>query len=208
MRKRGTVCKKRYPLKLWAALLAGGLTTVGLAFSWYVNTEIKPTLHALAEYQARAATVAAMNEAIAAELGKQPDLCANLYQVTDETLVLDTASANLARALLVAAVDQAMQALPESSWIIPFGTLTDNTLLSGLGPGWQVGLRPQGFVEGTVEEAAEALPVNSVRCTVELVLQVTVNMILDGRTSTLVVTNRVPLASVVVNGETPHYYSN
>ncbi|MGN0983715.1 MAG: sporulation protein YunB [Gemmiger sp.] len=208
MRKRGTGCKKRSRLKRWAVLAVVGLCTAGLAFSWYVNTEIKPTLHALAEYQARAATVAAMNDAISEALSQRQNLCSGLYQKVGDTLALDTATANLARTHLVAAVEQAMQALPESSWIIPFGTLTNNTLLSGLGPGWQVGLRPQGFVEGTIEERAEPLPVNSLRCTVELVLKVTVNMILDGRTSILVVTNRVPLASVVVTGEIPQYYSD
>lgn len=208
MRRKGIPCKKRYPLRLWLGLGLLGILAAWCAFSLYVNTEIKPTLHELAEYEARAATVAAMNEAVAAEMQEEPALYGSLYKTGGGVVELDTVAANLARVRLIAAVEAAMQALPEHSWVIPFGSLTDNTLLGGLGPGWQVGLRPQGYVEGRIEEEVTALAINNTRCTAALVLQVTVNMILDGRTATLVVTNRVPLASVVVSGDTPRYYSD
>lgn len=208
MRRKGTPCKKRYPLRLWLMLALAGVLAVWCVFSAYVNLEIKPTLHELAEYEARAATVAALNEAVAAEMQRDPSLYGNLYKTGSGVVSLDTTAANLARVRLVAAADAAMQALPEHSWVIPFGSLTNNTLLSGLGPGWQVGLRPQGYVEGNIEETVTALAINNTRCTAELVLRVTVNMVLDGRTATLAVTNRVPLASLVVSGETPRYYSD
>lgn len=207
MRRKGMPCKKKFPLRLWLALAALAAAAAWWAFSWYVNTRVKPTLHELAEYEARAATVAAINEAVAAEMRREPGLYGGLYLIRDGVTSLDTVSANLARVRLVAAVEQAMQALPEHSWVIPFGSLTGNTLLSGLGPGWEVGLRPQGYVEGKLEEEAVSLAVNSTRCTVTLALRVTVNMILDGRTSTLAVDVRLPLAGVLVYGDTPYYYS-
>lgn len=207
MRRKGMPCKKKFPLRLWLALAVLAAAAAWWAFSWYVNTRVKPTLHELAEYEARAATVAAINEAVAAEMQREPGLYGGLYLIRDGVTSLDTVSANLARVRLVAAVEQAMQALPEHSWVIPFGSLTGNTLLSGLGPGWEVGLRPQGYVEGRLEEEAVSLAVNSTRCTVTLALRVTVNMILDGRTSTLAVDVRLPLAGVLVYGDTPYYYS-
>jgi len=41
-----------------------------------------------------------------------------------------------------------------------------------------------------------------------LELTVTVNMVLDGRTATLTVTDTVPLASVLICGDTPSAYAS
>ena len=49
-----------------------------------------------------------------------------------------------------AAVQQSLAALPKTDYLIPFGSLTNNSLLSGLGPGWEFALQPQGYVQGAV----------------------------------------------------------
>ncbi|WP_370841057.1 hypothetical protein [Gemmiger formicilis] len=54
-------------------LLAVLVLTAGvLSLNRYVNTVVKPTLHELAEYEARSAAVQAMNRAVAAELTHSP----------------------------------------------------------------------------------------------------------------------------------------
>ena len=110
--------------------------------------------------------------------------------------------------LLTAAVQQSLAALPKTDYLIPFGSLTNNSLLSGLGPGWEFTLQPQGYVQGVVRETAESLSINTTRCTAMLELTVTVNMVLDGRTATLTVTDTVPLASVLICGDTPSAYAS
>lgn len=61
-------------------LLAVLVLTAGvLSLNRYVNTVVKPTLHELAEYEARAAAVQAMNRAVAAELTRSPALCDALF---------------------------------------------------------------------------------------------------------------------------------
>ena len=75
-----------------------------------------------------------------------------------------------------------MDALPEISYRVPFGSLTNNSLLSGLGPGWPVQLQPQGYVQGEIRQTAESLSINTTRYCAVLHLSVTVNMILDGST--------------------------
>lgn len=56
-------------------LLAVLVLTAGvLSLNRYVNTVVKPTLHELAEYEARSAAVQAMNRAVAAELTRSPGL--------------------------------------------------------------------------------------------------------------------------------------
>lgn len=69
-------------------------------------------------------------------------------------------------------------------------------------------LQPQGYVQGVVRETAESLSINTTRCTAVLELTVTVNMVLDGRTATLTVTDTVPLASVLICGDTPSAYAS
>ena len=48
---------------------------------------------------------------------------------------------------------------------------------------------------------------NTTRYTAEILLQVTVNMILDGRTETLTVTDSVPMVSMLLQGGTPSVYA-
>ena len=56
-------------------LLAVLVLTAGvLSLNRYVNIVVKPTLHELAEYEARSAAVQAMNRAVAAELTRSPAL--------------------------------------------------------------------------------------------------------------------------------------
>jgi len=66
-------------------------------FSRYVNTTVKPTLHQLAEYEARSATVQAMQSAVSAQLQTVPDLCEALYTQQGELVQLNTARANAAK---------------------------------------------------------------------------------------------------------------
>lgn len=68
MRRCTVAGRHRARLRVLALLLAAAVLAGGLALNRYVNTTVKPTLHQLAEYEARAATVQAVNQAVAAEL--------------------------------------------------------------------------------------------------------------------------------------------
>lgn len=207
MSRRKQPIKRRTFIKFYA-VVALVLAVLALwQFSRYVNTTVKPTLHQLAEYEARAATVQAMQNAVSAQLQAVPALCEDLYTQQGELVRLDTARANAAKVQLTAAVQQSLAALPGTDYLIPFGSLTNNSLLSGLGPGWEFSLQPQGYVQGTIRESAESLSINTTRCTAVLELTVTVNMVLDGRTATLTVTDTVALASVLIRGDIPSAYA-
>lgn len=195
--------KRRSLVWLAAALLLAG----ALHINRYVNTVIKPTLHELAEYEARAATVQAVNRAVAAELSRQPALCSALFVDNGGILCLDAARAGAAQAALIGAVQAEMDALPEISYRVPFGSLTNNSLLSGLGPGWPVQLQPQGYAQGKIRQTAESLSINTTRYCAVLQLSVTVNMILDGSTATLTVEQTCPLVSLLAGGEIPDVYA-
>ena len=189
-------------------LLAVLVLTAGvLSLNRYVNTVVKPTLHELAEYEARSAAVQAMNRAVAAELTRSPALCDALFTQGSGLVSLDAAAAGAAQLRLVSAVQEEMNVLPEEDFTIPFGSLTNNSLLSGLGPGWRMQVQPKGYAEGHIREATESLSINTTRYSAVLQLSVTVNMILDGSTATLTVYADYPLASVLIGGDTPSAYA-
>lgn len=205
-KRKGAAC--RFSAKCWPALLLAGFCGGAMWFSFYVNHEIKPTLHELAEYHAQSAAVSAVQQAVAEEMRDHPDFYSGLYSVQGSAVMLDTVRAVRAQTALVAAVEKTMQALPEQDQVIPFGSLTNNSLLSGLGPGWHISLKPQGYVQSQIRQTTRALAINTVQYSAELILTVTINMILDGRTATLTVQSEVPFASMIVTGETPNYYAS
>lgn len=213
--RRKCARKKMRPFdrfRFWAVLAVTAITFGCCAFSNYVDEEIKPTVQALAEYECRSITTQVMNDAILAQIQSAPAQYEQLYLVqTDEngrvvSVQANSAAMNMARLTLVAAVEDAMQALPQKEIVIPFGSLTSHSLLGGVGPGWRISLLPQGYVEGEILEQVEAVSINDTRYEAVLELRVTVNMILDGRTSTLQVVDQFPLASLLAGGEIPQYY--
>lgn len=188
------------------------LAAAGL-YVYLVETEVKPRVEELAEYECRAIVVQAMNEAVSAEMQHTPALYQDLYTLTYApngalcAVQADTAALNRAQLALVDAVQQALAALPARSWTFPLGSLSGWSVLGGLGPDWEMQLQPRGYVEGRMEEEAESLSINRTRYTVSLALQVTINMVLDGKHSTAVVAERIPVASLLLEGEVPTYYS-
>ena len=145
-------------------LLAVLVLTAGvLSLNRYVNIVVKPTLHELAEYEARSAAVQAMNRAVAAELTRSPALCDALFTQSSGLVSLDAAAAGAAQTQFVSAVQTEMDALPEICYAVPFGSLTNNSLLSGLGPGWLLSIRPKGYVQGEIRETTQSLSINTTR---------------------------------------------
>ena len=57
------------------------------------------------------------------------------------------------------------------------------------------------------EQDCETLAINTTRYTASLVLSVTVNMILDGRTETLTVEEPILIADLLLQGDTPNVYA-
>ena len=198
MRRRASKGWRRAALPLLLPLaLLGGLWQ----FDRYVNTCIKPTLHKLAEYEARRTAAEAV---AAAARTVQPQ---NLFAAAGESWQLDTAAVN---ALCVECVDAAQRYLADSgpiTYTVPFGTLTNDTLLSDCGPGWRFSLQPRGYAQAQLRESTESLSVNTTRYTAQIELTLTMDLILDSRIETLTYTGQIPLVTLLLPGGVPQYYS-
>lgn len=192
----------------------GTIMLVACVLFCLFDAKIQPVLQQMAQYECYSITVAIMNQAVSQQIAQEPDLYDSLYSIqTDDRGVVRAVLAepsviNRVRLDLAEAVDQALQALPEQEIYIPLGSLTDYALLNDLGPDWQLNLSPQGYVETEIEETAEELAINRTLYRVELVLRVTINMLLDGTSSSETVEHRVPISSILITGETPTYYAN
>lgn len=197
--------KKRLSRRLVLAVLI--LLLVGVWFNAYVDEVIRPVLMQLAEYEAQALVSQVIHTAVDAQLQTDGGGCDDLYTMTDSGVQMDAVSANRIRNRLILAVQDALEEIPLYECEIPFGSLTGNSLLNGRGPAWKVELQPQGYVQARWEESSESLSINTTRYSAQLALSVTVNMVLDGSTQTLTVTDQIPLASLLLCGDTPTVYA-
>lgn len=197
------------PLHILTAVLA--LVWAVLALCWYIEDRFEPVLDELAEYEAQAAVNRAVNIAITAEMAAHPHRFAGVYTVQYNgkvpTVQADAAGLNAACLALVTAANTALADLPPVYRRVPFGTLTGFSLLNNLGPGWPLCFTPQAYAEGSVRETAQTVGINQISYLAVLDLRISVNMVLDGKNRVLNMTQTVPLASVIVGGDTPLYYA-
>lgn len=211
MRRRIPRCRRpRRPGRVIAAAAAALLA----AYVFLIETQVSPRLDALGEYHCRAIVAEAMNRAVAQELRREPTLVASLYTISYgpngaiAAVQTDAAALNAARITLVGAVQEALDTLEEESWQIPLGSLSGWAVLSGLGPARTLTLCPEGYVTGQLEEQTESVGINNTRYTLTLSLRVTINLVLDGRGGTALVCEQIPVASLLLAGETPTYYGD
>lgn len=207
MRRRPARKKKRICVFVPIGLIAVVSIVAVLAFNSYVGEKIRPTLMQLAEYKARSVTLQAIHSAVS-RVQREEDLEGQSFaSETTDGVQLNTATVNHMRSALLVAVQEEMQNLPLQQYVVPFGSLTGNSLLSGWGPGWKVDLQPEGYVDAWLQEETESLSINTTRYSASFLISVTVNMILDGRTETLTVTDSLPLVSFLYCGEVPSAYA-
>lgn len=206
---------KKAPHPVRRRLIALLLCLVLLVYGYFylVQTAFKPTLEQLAEYECRAIVVQAVNRAVGQEMQAEPKLYEGLYTLQYDnsgqiqTVQTDTAALNRVRTALIQAVEEELSVLQQTSLEIPFGSLTGITALGGLGPSWELTLLPDAYVEGTIQENVQSVSVNRTQYTVALNLSVTISMVLDGNTATAQVQDQIPVASILLDGEIPTYYS-
>lgn len=207
MRRAHTTLHRRWSWCLWVKILVIILIIGAAGLNHYIETQFKPSLMQIAEYEARSITTAAIHTAVQRVLQDEPEQNAELYEVTQDCVQLNAYMANRIRNALIAEVQEEMAALPLREYVIPLGSLTGNAMLSGHGPGWSVQLQPQGYVQALWREASESLSINVTRYTAQIEIVVTVNMVLDGRTETLDVCDIIPVSSVLLRGQVPTVYA-
>lgn len=194
---------------LWRRL---ALAAAVFCLCWHLADCIEdamwPAMREVAQHECRSLVVQCLNTAVYDELSANPQRYAGLYTLNGGCLLGDSERINTARAALVQTAQQALNTMPKNDISISLGSLSGSIFLLEMGPGWTVHLNPDGYVEGRTEETMEPAAINRTRFTADLVLETTVNVILNGRAALTQVEVRVPLASFLLDGDVPAYYGS
>lgn len=91
---------------------------------------------------------------------------------------------------------------------IPMGIITNNVLLSNLGPKVPVKINMIGNVISSVETKVSNYGINSALIEVFAKVEVTEEVIIPFQTKTIKIVNEIPVAIKVINGNVPEYYGN
>ena len=195
MRKCRSAGHRSRHAALWRRL---ALAAAVFCLCWHLADCIEdamwPAMREVAQHECRSLVVQCLNTAVYGELSANPQRYAGL--------------STLNGGCLVQTAQQAMNTMPKNDISISLGSLSGSIFLLEMGPGWTVHLNPDGYVEGLMEETMEPAAINRTRFTADLVLETTVNVILNGRAALTQVEVRVPLASFLLDGDVPAYYGS
>jgi len=91
---------------------------------------------------------------------------------------------------------------------IPMGIITNNVLLSNLGPKVPVKINLVGSVVSNIETKVRNYGINNAMIEIVAKVEVTEEVIIPFQTETIKITNEVPVAIKIINGTVPEYFSN
>lgn len=91
---------------------------------------------------------------------------------------------------------------------IPMGIISNNVLLSNLGPKVPVKINLVGNVVSNIETNVSNYGINSALIQVYATVEVTEEVIIPFQSETIKIVNKIPVAMKVINGSIPEYYSS
>ena len=91
---------------------------------------------------------------------------------------------------------------------VPMGIITNNVLLSNLGPKIPVKINLIGNVVSSVETKVRNYGINSALIEIYANIEVTEEVIIPFQTERIKITNNIPVAIKIINGSVPDYYSD
>ena len=200
MRRAGPKNRKRkYRWKLAGVLLAAA------ALFAAVDSQLRPVVETMAQYQCRVVSVIAINEAVMDELEKMGDVPHRLVHLeknvdgTVSNVELDSVEMNRLKARLTGLENQDVA--------IPLGTLLGWQLLAGRGPDIHLQIVPASFVESEVVDTLESAGINQTQHRVCIRFTVEMSAILPGYSTSVDVTDEVCVAQTLIVGQVPEFYA-
>lgn len=203
--------KKRGSRKFMLAVL---FLLALIAFSFAsLDSKIRPVALTIAEYQSRNRCVEAMRLAVLDSLQEMPATYDELYTIEKDvkgnitSILCNTRNMNELQNRLEVAADLALAEIAEKPAQIPLGTLTGVQLLSARGPLIEVESLPLSAVESRVDSSFVSAGINQTKLDVNLVFSVDVQVLFAGVSEHTVFESSVPVAQVILVGETPEFYA-
>jgi sporulation protein YunB len=91
---------------------------------------------------------------------------------------------------------------------IPLGRITDNAILSSIGPNIPVQFLLIGDVHTDIKRTFKEYGINSARHEVSIYVEVTVQVIIPFATEKKTISNSIPIIDIIERGEVPQYYND
>lgn len=192
-----------------SVLLAAVLLAAFLSVS---NARLRPVLTAMAEERVENAVTTAIHSAVADLWAGEALEYGDLVTLhTDEegrvtALSFDAQQANLLRAALLAAAQDAVEAVKAQDLSIPLGSLTKLDLLYGRGPTVTVRVLSVGTVSAEYGHSFTEAGINQTLHQIVLHVTVTVRFLLPGQRPERTVSVPICVAETVIVGQVPETY--
>ncbi|NUK29617.1 sporulation protein YunB [Parageobacillus sp. VR-IP] len=201
---------------------------------WIVNKSIEPVLMEIAETETKRIANLVINNAIEQQFLKenqeindlvvvQKDANGKIASVDFNTAVINRILArtdDYVMESLKAATEGRIErlVLPEVEsgkgesrgiiYYIPFGQVTNNSLLGNLGPRIPVQFQVIGNVASEVTKEIKPFGINSALIEVDIHVSVDIQVVIPFASKVATVTTDIPIAMHVLPGEVPQFYNN
>lgn len=198
---------------------------------WVVDQAIRPTIMAIAHSETQKIAVAAINEAVRTEVVEQTNV-EEMVQVEHDgegqvtSVQFNTEIYNEVLSKATMKVQQYLNLMEKGGLpgktiteleaenneregiihAIPLGRVTNNALLSQLGPLIPIRFTPIGDVTTTLRESIHETGINNTYLRISLDVAVDARIIIPFGTEQALVTTEIPIGIIFISGEVPYYY--
>lgn len=186
------------------------LIVVGLLFAF--DAEVRPVILTMAGYQAKVTGVLAINDTVLELMQKQDpetDLVQVQYNSAGEISSIETNTVELNRlkAELTNAVGLRLAEIGKSRISMPIGTLLGWQIFAGRGPDIHFKVIPASFVQSEIRSSLVSAGINQTKYQILICFTVEMTAIIPGYTTSVTVTNEVPIAETLIVGTVPQFYA-
>lgn len=200
--------KRRIPALTLVSILLVGFTIYSF---WMMETNLKPTLLAIAETKATLIATESINNVINDNVSKSidPQTLVNVKVDSRGRVVLiqpNTMEFNKLAAETTIKVQDSLKGISDEKITIPIGQVFGSQLFASVGPKITVTVIPMGTVQVKVVDKFEQAGINQTRHMVYLVATTQIRIVVPLVSKSVMVNTQVPVAEYVVVGEVPNTY--
>ncbi|WP_226669420.1 sporulation protein YunB [Metabacillus litoralis] len=198
---------------------------------WVVNKEIKPTLLRIANLEASSVATTIIQEAVKEEVidTEQAKTLVTTDKDNNGDINMITLNSSTVRNVLRKVTDNITTKLEEIEkenfhstekgsqemeldhgivYSIPLGQITDNAILSTLGPDIPIRFYLIGDVHSDIVQTTKEYGINSANHQVSIFAEVTVQVVIPFATDKITIDNTIPVINIFEPGDVPDYYNN
>ncbi len=198
---------KRKKYILWIVIII----TIIAYFYNYIDKNIRPTVVAISEIEARSITTEAINKTIKSKITKDinyNDLIFVKYDQTGKVTLMqaNTILMNNIASEVALEVQEQMKEISESKIKVPLSNAFDTQLVNL--PSIKLQIVPQGAVTVDFATEFEASGINQTRHRIYLIVITDIKIIVPLVSENIKIATNIPIAETIIVGEVPEQFIN